>query len=119
MTEHKAGRGRLTLTAWAGKVESRASSIETALGNLTYQIGKVLEENALFRGEDDGTEKCMNCESMVEQVWHAPDKLWNSLSGYPDGNGILCVRCFDRLALSQEVYLYWSCTPDKFHDEEN
>jgi len=59
-------------------------------------------------------EKCMNCESMVEQVWHVDDGLWNKLSGYPDGNGLLCIRCFDRKAQEQGIYLYWTCQPNSF-----
>ena len=72
------------------------------------------EENEALKGNDDGTEKCMNCGSMVEQVWHADDDMWNKLSGYPDGNGLLCTRCFDRAAREQSVYLYWACQPDSF-----
>jgi hypothetical protein len=62
-----------------------------------------------LKGSDDGTEKCMECDSMVEQVWHVDDELWNNISGYPEGNGILCTRCFDRKAQELGIYLYWTC----------
>ena len=71
-------------------------------------------EMATLKGDDDGTEQCMNCGSMVEQTWHVSDELWNNLSGYPQGNGVLCPRCFDRKALKRGVYLYWACQPDSY-----
>lgn len=82
--------------------------------HLQKRITELEKENETLRGVDDGTEKCMNCNSMVEQVWHASDEFWNELSGYPQGNGVLCSRCFDRKAKAQEVYLYWTCQPNSF-----
>jgi len=83
---------------------------------LTKHVEDYKEENAalkggieILKGDDDGTERCMICGSMVEQIWHVSDELWNELSGYPQGDGILCSRCFDRKARDKGVYLYWTC----------
>ena len=67
-----------------------------------------------LKGDDDGTERCFDCGSMVEQVWHASDEHWTKLSGYTQGDGVLCSRCFDRKARERGVYLYWSCQLDSF-----
>ena len=94
------------------RIDKYAKSEEMIL--ILGEVVQLEAENEALKGNDDGTEKCMNCESMVEQVWHTEDDAWNKLSGYPDGNGLLCIRCFDRKAQEQGVYLYWACQPDSF-----
>ena len=95
-------------------VDCPEPSIAKKVAQLKEENAALKRENEALKGEDDGTEKCMKCGSMVEQVWHADDDVWNNLSGYPDGDGLLCIRCFDRRAQEQGVYLYWACQPDLF-----
>lgn len=55
-------------------------------------------------------EVCQKCGESVRYVWHAPDKLWKDVTGFMDGNGVLCLRCFDGLVWERlHRFLYWSC----------
>lgn len=58
---------------------------------------------------DEG-EICQKCRGPVRYVWHAPDKLWRDITGFEDGNGILCIDCFELLVWQHlHTFLYWSC----------
>ena len=94
------------------------SAYRTVEGCIRCENAALKRENEALKGVDDGTEKCMTCDSMVEQVWHVSDELWNRLSGYPEGNGLLCTRCFDRKAQEQGVHLYWACQPSSYPKQE-
>lgn len=60
--------------------------------------------------EDEITEVCQKCGGACELVWHAPDKLWRDVTGFKDGEGILCVNCFAALVWKRKHrFLYWSC----------
>lgn len=89
-------------------------AVALVIRELKSQVAQLEEENKTLKGNDDRTEKCMNCSSMVEQIWHVSDELWNELSGYAEGSGILCSRCFDRKAREKGIYLYWACQPDSY-----
>jgi hypothetical protein len=34
--------------------------------------------------------------------------LWQELTGFQDGGGVACPRCFERLAREQSVFLRWA-----------
>ena len=113
---HRAVAGKEYDEVWdyAEQLEEEFAELDDA-HNVTKLVLHELEaENEALKGHDDGTEKCMSCESMVEQTWRTEDDAWNKLSGYPDGNGLLCIRCFDRKAQEQGVYFYWACQPSSF-----
>ena len=56
------------------------------------------------------TEICKSCGEPVGCVWHTSDKLWKEVTGFEDGNGTLCIKCFDGLAQKHlGTFLYWSC----------
>jgi hypothetical protein len=62
------------------------------------------------------TELCQHCGRPVRLVYHAPDWIWEAVTGrarHPDGeaaSGILCPRCLDDLAGAKELpYLRWTC----------
>jgi hypothetical protein len=44
------------------------------------------------------------------QAWHATDKLWSKVTGLDpiDGVGSYCINCFDRLAESKGIILFWA-----------
>ena len=50
-------------------------------------------------------EVCRRCGADVGLVWSAPNEMWNALVGSP--NGIICVKCFDRLARTFGIILRW------------
>lgn len=52
-------------------------------------------------------EKCENCGEVYFSVYRVPDNLWKQITGHEDGSGMICVSCFDSLAESQGVFLYW------------
>lgn len=62
------------------------------------------------------TELCQHCGRPVRLVYHAPDWLWEAVTGngrYPDGEsapGILCPRCLGDLAEAKGLpFLRWTC----------
>lgn len=55
-------------------------------------------------------EICQGCGKSYELVWHAPDKLWREVTGFEDGNGLLCPKCFNALVWERtDTFLYWTC----------
>lgn len=75
----------------------------------------------LLRGHD--TEICNYCGGPVGLVFHAPDAIWETVTGYarhPSGEaapGVLCIPCVDflyaRAAPRGEAgYLRWTCVTD-------
>lgn len=62
--------------------------------------------------ERDSGELCAICGKRYLTVWKAPDVLWTALMR-PHA-GLVCPVCFDQLARSNGVSLYWTCTPGEF-----
>jgi hypothetical protein len=61
------------------------------------------------------TEICAYCGGGVDAVWWCPDnKLWERLTGESDGGGVSCMRCFERRAREQNVFLKWTPTTDDY-----
>jgi len=63
------------------------------------------------------TELCQHCGRPVGLVYHAPDAIWEAITGrarHPDGQaaaGILCPRCLSRLAKAKGLpFLRWTCS---------
>lgn len=50
-------------------------------------------------------EHCQDCGDAFGVVWSASDDLWQAVTGFTDGNGILCPRCFDRRAVERGIGL--------------
>ena len=50
-------------------------------------------------------EFCHTCGRKQPLVWASSDDLWEELTSGP--NGILCPECFDKLATSKKVFIYW------------
>lgn len=48
-------------------------------------------------------EFCHRCGMRVRHVWWSDDELWSALSDY----SILCLDCFDDLALERGMLLRW------------
>jgi len=59
-------------------------------------------------------ERCQECGRYVEQVWQAPNDIWEKVTGIKDGSGILCINCFNAKAEAQRVFLYWECREDRY-----
>lgn len=54
-------------------------------------------------------ENCnLGCHQNVA-AWHVPDKLWTDVTGLDSKGqgGSYCMRCFDLLAQSKGIYLFW------------
>jgi hypothetical protein len=65
------------------------------------------------------TELCQHCGRPVRLVYHAPDAIWEAVTGrarHPDGEaapGVLCPRCLDDLATAKGLpFLRWTCATD-------
>lgn len=55
------------------------------------------------------TEICALCGGKVEVVWWCESHdLWTRLTGWSDGQGIVCISCFDELAERDGVILQWT-----------
>jgi len=59
-------------------------------------------------------EKCQECGGYVQHIWHAPDEIWEKVTGNKDGSGNLCLRCFDAKAEELGILLYWECHEDEY-----
>jgi hypothetical protein len=62
------------------------------------------------------TELCQHCGRPVAIVYHAPDAIWETVTGHarhPSGEaapGILCPRCLSTLAKANGLpFLRWTC----------
>lgn len=65
------------------------------------------------------TELCQHCGRPVRLVYHAPDAIWETVTGnarHSDGHvapGILCPPCLSKLAKEKGLpFLRWTCRTD-------
>ena len=63
------------------------------------------------------TELCQRCGRPVDLAYHAPDAIWEAVTGrarHPDGHaapGILCPSCLGVLAKAKGLpFLRWTCS---------
>lgn len=62
---------------------------------------------ALVLGGHEG-EICNHCGRKMEAVWWCPSNLlWAELTGWREGGGCACMRCFDRLAEEKGIFFIW------------
>jgi len=61
-------------------------------------------------------EYCERCGKRVKLIWQADDKLWGRVTGYYGGNGIFCIHCFNKRAISDMIY--WRASLRPFTKEE-
>ena len=59
-------------------------------------------------------ELCRNCNHRYLTIWRAPDDLWKKVTSIQDESGLLCPKCFDKLARDKGIDLYWNCNKGKF-----
>lgn len=58
------------------------------------------------------TERCCFCGWKVEVVWWCDDQvLWETVTGYQNGSGITCVKCFDKRAYEKGLPIKWHVGP--------
>jgi hypothetical protein len=54
------------------------------------------------------TERCNFCGWKVDLVWWCDNAImWVLVTGYSKGEGICCVKCFDKRAQKQRIFLQW------------
>lgn len=54
------------------------------------------------------TERCGVCGWKVGMVWWCDNPImWVLVTGYSEGEGVLCMQCFDDRAHKQGIYLQW------------
>ena len=58
---------------------------------------------------EEETERCQKCNIMYDHVWHAPDEIWEEVTGITDGSGLYCITCFEDMAIEKGVWLRWLC----------
>jgi hypothetical protein len=39
----------------------------------------------------------------------APNELWDKISGHENGDGSICLMCFEALAKKKGIWLRWKC----------
>jgi len=54
-------------------------------------------------------EKCHECKKEYSEVWACSDDLWAIVSGRHDGRGLVCMKCFEKMANDKNITLYWEC----------
>lgn len=45
-------------------------------------------------------------------IWFAPSEMWNKVARRPDGEPMLCPRCFILRAEAMGIHEVWMVTPD-------
>lgn len=58
---------------------------------------------------EEETERCQHCDYEYPIVWHAPDEIWQAVTGITDGSGLFCIDCFTEMAWEKDLMLYWEC----------
>ncbi len=55
-------------------------------------------------------EVCSNCDKEYSLCYWVPNEMWNEVSGFHHGEGLLCITCFDALAKKKKItaFLRWS-----------
>lgn len=55
-------------------------------------------------------EHCQICDYAYLTIYQLPDEIWNDIKpkGKPEGAGLLCISCADRLARNKGYEIYWS-----------
>ena len=52
---------------------------------------------------------CHECRKKFKETWNCSDDLWAIISGRHEGEGILCMRCFEKMSIKKGITLYWEC----------
>jgi hypothetical protein len=52
-------------------------------------------------------EFCHDCGVRQPLTWLASDELWKEVTGYREGEGVYCPRCFQRRARQCGIFLRW------------
>ena len=55
---------------------------------------------------------CDKCSEEFEEVWMCPDSVWVQVTNAE--YNMLCPRCFNDLALDNQVYLHWTCGSEEY-----
>jgi len=63
-------------------------------------------------------ELCQQCKRRYRIVWNAPDDMYRKVTGLEDLSGLFCIECFDDMARSKGIELYWSCNKEGFKEGE-
>uniref|UniRef100_A0A6M3XNS9 Uncharacterized protein n=1 Tax=viral metagenome TaxID=1070528 RepID=A0A6M3XNS9_9ZZZZ len=61
---------------------------------------------------------CHNCKRKFREAWKCSDDLWVIVSERHDGRGILCIRCFEKMAQEKGIDLYWECGAFKLPSDQ-
>jgi hypothetical protein len=60
----------------------------------------------LYKNDPEG-EHCRNCKKLYHEVYTVPGRLWKQVTGWKNGEGLLCMDCFTKLALEKNISIFW------------
>ena len=66
----------------------------------------------LHKNDPEG-EHCRSCKKLYHEVYEVSDELWKKVTGWKNGEGLLCLECFTKLALQKGVHIFWRGENDK------
>ena len=78
-------------------LRDKVRDVEKKIKHLLALRG-ILNENISFLAQSHPEKYCDKCGSL-NPSWHAPNDLWNKVTGHPAGL-VICPMCFQRMAKS-------------------
>jgi len=52
-------------------------------------------------------ERCQKCKKIYFSLWMASHSVWVKVTGKKSGKGLYCLNCFDKIARSRGINLFW------------
>lgn len=65
----------------------------------------------IYKGGNEG-EHCRRCKKLYHEVYEVSDELWKKVIGWENGEGLLCLECFTRMAFEKGIAIFWEGKED-------
>lgn len=75
----------------------------------------------IYDGDNEG-EYCRKCYKLYHEVYEVSDKLWKKVTGWKNGEGLLCIECFTKIAFGKGIAIFWKGKEDsdeKYKDNKS
>lgn len=59
-------------------------------------------------------ETCCICGQQYHEVYKVSDSLWSDVTGFQNGEGMVCLTCFTQKAYKKNISIYWEGEKSSF-----